>query len=179
MVMLCMPQSHAAEEMALHKIIEAASNDFDVDEDGFITGLLEPLPHSTKDADFNLVSDVAFDDHDVLMLFQNPHVSEASSMHGPAVKTAAWSNMSHNNNLHYACSCHTNCLIHLIVCGGGRALHSTSDYKSTSAAMCCLCVTAVEQLSSPAQQGKQESNACLCKNVKPHLGLADQTTCFC
>jgi hypothetical protein len=82
-----MPQSHAAEEMALHKIIEAASNDFDVDEDGFITGLLEPLPHSTKDADFNLVSDLAFDDHDVLMLFQNPHVSEgceASSIHGPS-----------------------------------------------------------------------------------------------
>eukprot|EP00775_Hariotina_reticulata_P006757 gene6757-6974_t len=60
--------------MALHKIIEAATDDYNVDDDGFVTGLLEALPCSTKDNDFDMVSELAFEDHDVLMLFSNPNI---------------------------------------------------------------------------------------------------------
>ena len=37
-------------------------------------GPLNELPYSTLDEDFDLVSDVAFQDHDVLMLFDMPEV---------------------------------------------------------------------------------------------------------
>jgi hypothetical protein len=66
----------AAEEFALHKIIQIAQ---ELCEDGCEEGVQETmeqqkLPRSTRDEDFDFVSDVAFQDHDVLMLFNMPQV---------------------------------------------------------------------------------------------------------
>jgi hypothetical protein len=61
----------AAEEFALHKIISMAE-DFctDGNKDEIVAE-----PRSTLDEDFDLVSELAFLDHDVLMLYDMPHVS--------------------------------------------------------------------------------------------------------
>jgi hypothetical protein len=66
-----------AEEFALHKIIEMAEA-FMQDGDEAVEDEIErlQLPRSTLDEDFALVSDAAFQDHDVLMLFDMPHVSQ-------------------------------------------------------------------------------------------------------
>jgi hypothetical protein len=60
-----------AEEMALHKIIELAQDMYS-SEDESIMDTLQDIPRSKKDEDFDMVSDVAFQDHDVLMLFDMP-----------------------------------------------------------------------------------------------------------
>ena len=52
------------EEMALHKIIEHAS-EVDADED-----IYDTLPEHEEDDDFDTISDIMFEDHDVLMLFE-------------------------------------------------------------------------------------------------------------
>jgi hypothetical protein len=67
----------AAEEFALHMIIDNAK-------DGWLSGeeaqedSLEGLPYSTMDEAFDMVSDVAFQDHDVMMLFDMPQVWQAT-----------------------------------------------------------------------------------------------------
>lgn len=43
--------------------------------DDAVADVIEALPCSTLDEDFDLVSEVAFQDHDVLMLFDTPRVS--------------------------------------------------------------------------------------------------------
>ena len=50
--------------MALHKIIEHAS-EVDADED-----IYDTLPEHEEDDDFDTISDIMFEDHDVLMLFE-------------------------------------------------------------------------------------------------------------
>ncbi len=53
------------EEMALHKIIEHASEDqFEEDK------IYESLPVNEEDDDFDMVSEILFEDHDVLMLYE-------------------------------------------------------------------------------------------------------------
>ncbi|KAF6257477.1 hypothetical protein COO60DRAFT_1524008 [Scenedesmus sp. NREL 46B-D3] len=68
-----------AEECALHKIIEMAEAFF---RDGVDrqTGALDALPRSTLDEDFELVSDAAFLDNDVLMLFDMPQLADPSGL---------------------------------------------------------------------------------------------------
>jgi hypothetical protein len=69
--------------MALHKIIEQARDEWEHDDcqDGLVQDLIDPLPaclpssHTNFDEDFDAVSDVAFQDHDVLMLYDMPQVS--------------------------------------------------------------------------------------------------------
>ena len=56
------------EEMALHKIIELAQALYSDGDEG-IMDTLEGLPKSTADEDFDMVSELAFEDQDVLMLY--------------------------------------------------------------------------------------------------------------
>ena len=67
-----------AEEMALHEIIQAAE-DF-VDDEIIDGDALAALPdHGEDDEDFDLMRDVLFEDHDVLMLFNarfEPYVND-------------------------------------------------------------------------------------------------------
>jgi hypothetical protein len=62
-----------AEEFALHKIIEEAQA---LQGDEALEEAIEDLPRSTLDEDFDLVSDIAFQDHDVLWLFDAPQVMQ-------------------------------------------------------------------------------------------------------
>jgi hypothetical protein len=67
---------HAAEEFALHQIIEMAKDFWKDGADEVAQDTMEQqkLPRSTLDEDFDLISDAAFQDHDVLMLFDMPQV---------------------------------------------------------------------------------------------------------
>ena len=67
------------EEMALHKIIEMAQELY-TDGDEAIMDTLEGLPKSTKDENFDMVSDLVFEDHDVLMLYD---MADAVLSNGP------------------------------------------------------------------------------------------------
>jgi hypothetical protein len=66
-----------AEEFALHMIIKNAEEN-KRDEEGAhgVEHATEGLPRSTLDDDFSLVSELAFEDHDVLMLFDMPQVMQ-------------------------------------------------------------------------------------------------------
>jgi hypothetical protein len=66
-----------AEEFALHRMVEMAE-EFMQDGSSAVEDEIErlQLPRSTLDEDFARVSDAAFQDHDVLMLFDMPHVSQ-------------------------------------------------------------------------------------------------------
>ncbi len=55
------------EEMALHKIIEMATED----DFGHLDEDYDALPVHEEDDDFETISDVMFQDHDVLMLFDS------------------------------------------------------------------------------------------------------------
>jgi hypothetical protein len=66
---------HAAEEFALHKIIDHAKDDWESGDEAQEDSL-EGLPCSTMDEDFDAVSEAAFQDEDVLMLFDMPQVGQ-------------------------------------------------------------------------------------------------------
>jgi hypothetical protein len=62
---------HVAEEFALHKIIDQAKDDWESGDEAQEDSLAG-LPCSTMDEDFDAVSEAAFQDEDVLMLFDMP-----------------------------------------------------------------------------------------------------------
>lgn len=74
----------AGEEMVLHTLIQHAQN-FDIDffQEWYprLMAVLDPLPESRKDLKWNLVQEVAFDDHDVLMLHDQPGLINYSAVH--------------------------------------------------------------------------------------------------
>jgi hypothetical protein len=69
------PLLPAAEEFALHMIIGMAEDYWKDGVDEAIADVLEQLPCSILDDDFHMVSEVAFLDHDVMMLYDLPQVS--------------------------------------------------------------------------------------------------------
>ncbi|WIA10568.1 hypothetical protein OEZ85_010755 [Tetradesmus obliquus] len=69
-----------AEEFALHRIISMARDFWHDGVDDAVADVIEALPCSTLDEDFDLVSEVAFQDHDVLMLFDTPRLIHPSGL---------------------------------------------------------------------------------------------------
>jgi hypothetical protein len=65
----------AAEEFALHMIIGMAKDFWQDEADEAVQEAIKDLPRSTVDEDFDLISDAAFQDHDVMMLFDMPQVT--------------------------------------------------------------------------------------------------------
>lgn len=75
---------HTAEELVLHRLIDMAKISWE-EEDEVVAEAIKGLPRSTLDEDFDLVSDAAFQDHDVLMLFDMPQVDLSSYVRHTAV----------------------------------------------------------------------------------------------
>ncbi|WIA30608.1 hypothetical protein OEZ86_000688 [Tetradesmus obliquus] len=68
-----------AEELVLHRLIDIAKISWE-EEDEVVAEAIKGLLRSTLDEDFDLVSDAAFQDHDVLMLFDMPQLINTSEM---------------------------------------------------------------------------------------------------